>query len=161
MTEVNNEVETLKTKLAELEKKFNNLQYIVDNTGNSEKLSERLVRLGVVTEAQMKNVLSYKKTKVRSGKSVKWFHPDHDRLVNVLSIISKRLSKAKLTNDGRYPHLRRGNRSNTYEQEDYLRFGDKIIEAFLVKKPVEGWGIDWDWGKEGYVESHFVPYENR
>lgn len=143
-------------------KKMSSLQFIergkADEKEKQDRLSQKLVSMGYVTQNQMNNVL-----KRRQNDEDSWvlLHPDNQKLINKLSQISKKLSNTKKKRDGQYPLLRRGDRSNKYTPQDFINFGNKIIEAFMVLDPIDQWGVRWDLcdkrqGGDGY-EDPFSP----
>lgn len=141
--------------------RMSKLQYIEkEETSDDKRLWSKIVELGYVTKVQMDNVLRQKK-KTIAGRDCPWYHPDHPKLKSMLAAISRRLRNAKFQNDHCYPTLRKGDRSNKYLAEDFRRFGDTVVSAYMVENPVSSWGIDWDWtdkhqGGFGY-EDPFSP----
>jgi len=124
---------------------LSNLQYIQNiPIDNIIKVSDRLVSLGFLTQQEKDNVLKMHPFLIH-GRLTYCFHPDREKFIPRLSVISRKLSSHMRRIDAHYPPIQRGVRRNVYLLADYERFGDDIIRAYMIENPISSWGIEWHW----------------
>lgn len=146
MTDLRRRLERAERLNRDLQSRISNLQYIEDENKDKtpKRISQKLVEMGIVTETQMKNVLHEYCIEV-CGRNCFVHHPSYHKLRNILSSISRRLSRGKRNHDRRYPPLRRWDRGNLYYNDEFERFGNDVILGYLAERPIANWEIDWDW----------------
>lgn len=133
---------------------LNKLQYL--HTGKMRqkriKVSERLVHLGYIGDVGMKNVL--RGFKIETGGEVcPLSHPQKSTVTVHLQQLAKIMSAAKYEMKGVYPLIGRSTRNNIYTSEDYIDFGDKVIEHYMLEHPISKWKVRWDWSPfSGFIE---------
>lgn len=107
-------------------------------------ISVRLVELGILTEQERCRVLRTYRS-LQKGRTCPTQHPDSEKFRRILSDISKQLSITYYQLYGEEPGILNSDRSNIYTSEFFQDYGDAIIWMFLDQKPLETWGIDWEW----------------